>query len=283
LSVGGAAAYAAHNPQDTGVVSEDGAYGGIEDLTDASDAESDADFAVGNIEETETAFSETKADAEASDEAVASTVAVEDAETSGNAAAKTGEKKSADTAAKKSDTRTANDGATTEESKDSGTSESSAKSAADTNPSKSSSGSTADASGASESRTDSADSSSDHTPTAQPGTQSAYNPATLPSYPDENNNVSADLHTEPVEFEINISVNTNTGDTSDDTATDSTVTETPADTSNSSSTDTSGETAKRPYYICSCCFATYDKHEMAVHIVDAAKRGETHSYCTDYR
>jgi hypothetical protein len=47
--------------------------------------------------------------------------------------------------------------------------------------------------------------------------------------------------------------------------------------------ETPAENTKRPYYICSCLYATYDKREMAWHIVEGAKKGEIHSYTTDYR
>jgi hypothetical protein len=66
-----------------------------------------------------------------------------------------------------------------------------------------------------------------------------------------------------------------------------TVEETPVETPTVEETpveeETPAEQTKTAYYICSCCYTTTDKRDMAYHIVDAAKRGETHSYCTDYR
>jgi hypothetical protein len=72
----------------------------------------------------------------------------------------------------------------------------------------------------------------------------------------------------------------------DETTTDTpTVDETPVEEPKQEETvvETPVEQPKTAYYICSCCYTTTDKRDMAYHIVDAAKRGETHSYCTDYR
>jgi transglutaminase/protease-like cytokinesis protein 3 len=63
--------------------------------------------------------------------------------------------------------------------------------------------------------------------------------------------------------------------------------ETPAETPSVEETPAEevkpAEQPKTAYYICSCCYTTTDKRDMAYHIIDAAKRGETHSYTTDYR
>jgi hypothetical protein len=57
------------------------------------------------------------------------------------------------------------------------------------------------------------------------------------------------------------------------------VEETPAE----QPTEAPVEQPKTAYYICSCGYATTDKHDMALHIVAGGKIGEIHSYTTDYR